>query len=51
MNEQLELIKEIIIVTCGNCGDVLLHRGHQEEITCPHCTFTSEPCNFPDFMY
>lgn len=21
------------------------------DITCPYCDFTSEPCDFPDFLY
>ncbi len=53
---QLELMKLVIdsgvnIVNCGVCGDVLLHKLNDEEITCPYCSFTSEPCDFPDFIY
>jgi uncharacterized Zn finger protein (UPF0148 family) len=53
---QKELMKLVLdsgvnIVNCGVCGDVLLHKLKQEEITCPHCSFTSEPCDFPDFIY
>ncbi len=55
-NNQKELMMLVLdsgvnIVNCGVCGDVLLHKLKQEEITCPHCSFTSEPCNFPDFIY
>lgn len=54
---QYELQKEIVdkaginVVTCGQCGDIVFHRTMAEEITCPHCKFTSEPCDFPDFYF
>ena len=53
---QLELQKEMIdaginIVTCGNCGRVVLHRTEAIEITCPDCKLTSEPCDFPDLNF
>jgi hypothetical protein len=52
---QKELMKIVIdsgvnIVTCGQCGDVLLHRLSDEEVTCPLCDFTSDPCDFPDLI-
>lgn len=64
--EQIELQEEIQgtsginIVNCGNCGSVLLHRivpldmdtsRENYDITCPYCDYTSEPCEFPDFLY
>lgn len=55
--EQYELSQEIIdksninIVTCGNCGDVNLHRLGEEEITCAGCGFEGDPCEFPDLFY
>jgi hypothetical protein len=54
---QLMLAKELIekasinIVTCGNCGAVILHKVNDFEITCYDCEFTSEPCDFPDLWY
>lgn len=56
-NKQLELQIEIVektginIVTCGNCGDVILHRIQDEEIDCPYCGHNGDPCNFPDLNY
>jgi predicted RNA-binding Zn-ribbon protein involved in translation (DUF1610 family) len=38
----------INIVTCGNCGSVVLHKIGCQKITCPDCGFSSEPCDFPD---
>jgi hypothetical protein len=41
---------DINIVTCGNCGDIVLHKiKHEGDIHCPHCLFASERCDFPDF--
>jgi len=53
--EQYDLQQEVIqkaninIVTCGDCGSVLLHRLEVEEVVCDSCGFTSEPCDFPDY--
>lgn len=56
MEEQIKLQEEmqsngINLVTCGSCGDVLLHRIVEGDITCPHCGLESDPCNFPDLFY
>lgn len=54
--KQYDLSQEIVknakinIVTCGSCGDVLLHRIDEIEIECPNCGLISEPCNFPDLF-
>ena len=44
-------VAQINIVTCGMCGDVLLHRMEDEDIKCPFCEFEGEPCDFPDLNY
>jgi len=55
--DQLELVREIIdvvdinIVTCGECGSVVLHSLGDAEITCPYCGFFSDISDFPDFLY
>ena len=57
MKTQLEMQLEIVaktginIVTCGNCGSVVLHEISDEVITCPDCRFESDPCDFPDLNY
>jgi predicted RNA-binding Zn-ribbon protein involved in translation (DUF1610 family) len=55
--EQYKLAQEVYnkamvnIVTCGNCGDVMLHRTQQEgDLTCPSCGFESDPSDFPDLF-
>jgi len=50
---QIEVAKKtcINIVTCGNCGTVVLHRQEDETITCTDCGHEGEPCDFPDLNY
>ena len=53
---QYELLQEIIekakinIVTCGMCGDVLLHEIGDTILKCEYCGFSGEPCEFPDLL-
>jgi formylmethanofuran dehydrogenase subunit E len=56
---QYELSQRIVekakvnIVTCGNCGEILIQdlKSEQIEITCPFCEFKGEPCDFPDYFH
>jgi rubrerythrin len=63
MIEQYDMAQDIVnktginIVTCGNCGDVLLHNindldseGTSNDIVCPSCDYKSECCDFPDLF-
>ena len=57
-DKQCEMAQQVIdktginIVTCGQCGHVMLHsRDDCDNIECPHCGFTSEACDFPDFFH
>ena len=43
------------VVCCGQCGEVVLIEwaevdDNEPEHTCPHCGYTSEPCDFPDVV-
>lgn len=57
MKTQLELQQKCIndadvnIVTCGNCGTVILHETPAETINCNDCNFESDICDFPDLNY
>jgi hypothetical protein len=52
LQEEIQSVAGINIVNCGDCGSVLLHKiDESEDIVCPYCGFTSEPCDFPDFLY
>ena len=39
------------IVTCGNCGSVIIHDVDIHEIICPNCLFKGEPSDFPYLNY
>jgi hypothetical protein len=43
------------IVTCGQCGSLMLHEVRplesDQELECPFCDFESDPCDFPDYFY
>ncbi len=58
LQEEIQRVANINVVTCGNCGSVMLHRikslsidDDEKYITCPECNFNSEPCDFPDYNY
>ena len=56
-NEQLDYASVIAndlninIVTCGDCGAVILHSLDMGNIECYQCGMVSEPCDFPDLFY
>jgi hypothetical protein len=45
--------KKLNAVTCGECGELMFHtiRKNLNNITCYHCDFKGEPCDFPDYYY
>ena len=40
-------------VTCGHCGELMYHKTKKnlDKISCYHCLFKGEPCDFPDYYY
>jgi predicted Zn-ribbon and HTH transcriptional regulator len=55
MKAQFEILQLIQrdgynVVTCGNCGYVVLLEIDDiiEEVQCPHCKETMEYCDMPD---
>ena len=64
MKGQFKILQEMQmdgynVVTCGNCGDVVLidlfnekkmeiDRNTIEEVQCPHCKETMDYCDMPD---
>ena len=55
-DSQLELLLKIQaiginIVTCGNCGTIILVKWKREEYYCYECDKSGEPCDFPDLFY
>lgn len=55
LQEEVQSVAGINLVTCGNCGGTLFHKItsiHDDiDIVCPYCDYTSEPCDFPDYFY
>ena len=41
----------IEVTNCGNCGQIVLYETTEGEITCPHCDYIGDPCDFPDLYY
>ncbi len=36
------------ITTCGNCGEIKLHKTGVDELTCDYCSLTEDISSFPD---
>lgn len=55
LQEKVQGLANVNIVNCGNCGSIVLHERVpievDSDINCPYCDFTSDPCDFPDFLY
>ena len=55
--QQIELQKKIQdlanvnIVTCGNCGQIILHERNEGDIECFECGEVMEQCDCPDLWY
>ena len=54
--EQIELQERIVaiglnIVTCGNCGTIILHELSDENILCFGCNRNMSLCDCPDLYY
>jgi glutamine amidotransferase PdxT len=42
---------DINIVTCGNCGTLVLHKRNAEEIECFGCMNVMDVSDCPDYWY
>ena len=59
IDNQVSIIKEMQhhgynVVTCGNCGDVILYNKEMEEaeaVSCPHCNNENDYADNPDLYY
>jgi len=55
--EQTKLLHEIVakadinVVTCGNCGTVILHRIECSELKCFDCGYEADMSDFPDLFF
>ena len=51
LQERVVQLSGVNIVTCGNCGSVVLHDIKDSEIDCPYCDHILEVCDCPDYLY
>jgi hypothetical protein len=51
LQEKIQKLADINIVTCGHCGSVVLHDRDAEEIDCPYCDRIMDVCDCPDYLY
>jgi hypothetical protein len=57
VKKQIELQNKVIklaninVVTCGNCGCVLLHELNDKPIDCACCNSTLDQSDCPDLWY
>ena len=51
LQEKIQKLADINIVTCGHCGSVLLHEMSDTEIDCPYCDRIMDLCDCPDYLY
>ena len=50
MQEKIQQIAKVNVVTCGNCGSVIFHDLSKKKIQCGDYGFkTNEPSDFPDY--
>jgi hypothetical protein len=51
LQERIQTLAKVNIVTCGHCGEVLLHEMNEEDIECIGCGNTLAQSDCPDFWY
>jgi len=51
LQEKIQRLANINIVTCGHCGSVLLHERNDELITCACCKHELDQSDCPDLWY
>ena len=51
LQERVNAVASINIVTCGNCGSVLLHDRMDSEIECACCKSVMDLSDCPDLWY
>jgi hypothetical protein len=51
LQEKVQRLADVNIVTCGHCGNVVLHEMDAEEIDCPYCDRVMDVCDCPDLFY
>ena len=39
------------VVTCGRCGQAIIHKTGKSNLVCHECEFVGDICDFPDIFY
>lgn len=51
LQDKVKALADVNIVTCGNCGSVVLHKLKATKIDCPYCNTILDVCDCPDYLY
>ena len=51
LQNKVKRLANINIVTCGNCGSVMLHELDATEIDCAYCHAKMDVSDCPDYLY
>jgi hypothetical protein len=51
LQERIQREAKVNIVTCGNCGSVVLHELNKFKIDCPYCNVKMSVYDCPDYLY
>lgn len=51
MQEKIQKLADINIVTCGNCDSIVLHERKHDEIVCPYCFREMAVSDCQDYLY
>jgi DNA-directed RNA polymerase subunit RPC12/RpoP len=51
LQNRIKKLSKVNIVTCGNCGSIMLHELDDNEIDCPYCNRIMDVSDCPDYLY
>ena len=51
LQNKIKKLAKVNIVTCGNCGSIVLHELDDTEIDCPYCNRIMDVSDCPDYLY
>lgn len=51
LQNRIKKLAKVNIVTCGNCGSIMLHELDDNEIDCPYCNRIMDVSDCPDYLY
>lgn len=51
LQEKIQQLADVNIVTCGNCGSIVLHERTVYKIVCPYCVRKMDVSDCCDYLY